>query len=123
MELEELLLAPDVRKSKRLVELLADDFAEFGSSGRVYTKDDLVAVLQAEIVRRANDLGLQSHCLGAGCRPTHLQDPPALAAACRHTSFLGLAEVKRQVADGVSPGNRYVRNIGRQQSAPTALRG
>lgn len=32
----------------RLAELLADDFVEFGSSGRVYTKDDLVAVLQAE---------------------------------------------------------------------------
>ncbi len=47
-ELEELLLVPDVRKSSRLAELLADEFIEFGSSGRVYTKDDLVAVLQAE---------------------------------------------------------------------------
>jgi hypothetical protein len=46
--LEELLLVPEVRKSKRLTELLADEFVEFGSSGRVYTKDDLVAVLQAE---------------------------------------------------------------------------
>ena len=33
-ELEESLLLPDVRKSKRLVELIADDFVEFGSSGR-----------------------------------------------------------------------------------------
>lgn len=47
-ELEELLLLPDVRKSARLVDLLADDFIEFGSSGRVYAKQDLVAVLQAE---------------------------------------------------------------------------
>jgi hypothetical protein len=47
-ELEELLLVPDVRKSKRLLDLLADEFFEFGSSGRVYSKDDLVAVLQAE---------------------------------------------------------------------------
>lgn len=47
-ELEELLLEPNVRKSNRLVELLADDFIEFGSSGRVYTKTDLVAVLAAE---------------------------------------------------------------------------
>jgi len=46
--LEELLLVPDVRKSSRLAELLADEFVEFGSSGRVYTKDDLVTVLQAE---------------------------------------------------------------------------
>jgi len=47
-ELEESLLLPDVRKSKRLVELLADNFVEFGSSGRIYTKADLVATLQAE---------------------------------------------------------------------------
>ena len=46
--LEESLLQPDVRKSNRLVELLADDFVEFGSSGRIYTKRDLVEVLQAE---------------------------------------------------------------------------
>ena len=47
-ELEELLLVPDVRKSTRIAELLADDFIEFGSSGRAYTKDDLVAALLAE---------------------------------------------------------------------------
>ena len=47
-ELEESLLQPDVRKSKELVALLSDDFVEFGSSGRIYTKQDLVAVLQAE---------------------------------------------------------------------------
>jgi glyoxylase I family protein len=56
-ELEEQLLLPDVRKSPRLVELLADEFIEFGSSGRVYTKDDLVAVLQAEtrVVQTTSD--------------------------------------------------------------------
>jgi hypothetical protein len=37
-----------VRKSKQLLALVADDFLEFGTSGRVYTKADLVAVLQAE---------------------------------------------------------------------------
>jgi hypothetical protein len=46
--LEEELLVPAVRKSTRLTELLADEFIEFGSSGRIYTKSDLVAVLQAE---------------------------------------------------------------------------
>lgn len=46
--LEERLLVPDVRKSTQLTELLSDDFIEFGSSGRVYTKEDLVAALQAE---------------------------------------------------------------------------
>lgn len=47
-ELEESLLQPDVRKSHELVALLTDDFIEFGSSGRIYTKADLVAALQAE---------------------------------------------------------------------------
>jgi hypothetical protein len=46
--LEESLLDPDIRKSTQLVELLADEFIEFGSSGRVYTRDDLVAVLHVE---------------------------------------------------------------------------
>jgi hypothetical protein len=46
--LEEELLVPDVRKSIRLTELLADEFIEFASSGGIYTKSDLVAVLQAE---------------------------------------------------------------------------
>ena len=47
-ELEESLLRPDVRTSPEVVELIADDFVEFGSSGRVYTKSDIVATLRAE---------------------------------------------------------------------------
>lgn len=46
--LEESLLVPHVRKSAQLTELLAEDFIEFGSSGRVYTRADLVDVLQEE---------------------------------------------------------------------------
>jgi len=60
--LEELLLVPDVRKSTRLTELLADEFVEFGSSGRVYTKDDLVAVLQVEspVIQTTSDFKVTS---------------------------------------------------------------
>lgn len=47
-ELEESLLQSDIRKSNRLVELLDDNFIEYGSSGRIYTKADLVETLQAE---------------------------------------------------------------------------
>ena len=47
-ELEESLLLPDIRKSQTLVDLLADEFIEFGSSGRIYSKADLVSTLQAE---------------------------------------------------------------------------
>ena len=47
-ELEESLLQPDIRKSRTLVDLLADDFVEFGSSGQIYDKAALVEALQAE---------------------------------------------------------------------------
>jgi hypothetical protein len=46
--LEELLLQPDVRKSGRVSELLADGFVEFGSSGRIFSKAQIVAALRAE---------------------------------------------------------------------------
>ena len=46
--LEESLLRPDVRKSEHLPSLLAEDFVEFGTSGRVYSKADILAFLQAE---------------------------------------------------------------------------
>lgn len=46
--LEEELLVSAVRKSTRLMQLLAEEFIESGSSGRIYTKSDLVAALQAE---------------------------------------------------------------------------
>ncbi len=56
-ELEESLLQADIRKSNRLVELLDDRFIEYGSSGRTYTKADLVETLQAEspVVQTASD--------------------------------------------------------------------
>ena len=62
LEAEESLLDPDIRMSTQLVEPLADKFIEFGSSGRVYTKDDLVAVLQAEspVVQRTSNFQLMT---------------------------------------------------------------
>ncbi len=45
---EEALLQPDVRKSHELVDSLADEFIEFGTSGRAYSKQDLVEALKAE---------------------------------------------------------------------------
>lgn len=46
--LERALLQPDVRKSARLAELLDDAFFEIGSSGRVFTKAQVLDALQAE---------------------------------------------------------------------------
>ncbi len=42
-DLETSLLQPDVRLSpEKLSELLADDFVEFGSSGRIFSKKDIL---------------------------------------------------------------------------------
>ena len=47
--LEERLLCSDIRQSAAdLDALLADDFLEFGSSGRVYNKQQVIAALQQE---------------------------------------------------------------------------
>jgi hypothetical protein len=48
--LEEQLLQPEVRGStERLAALLAEDFVEFGSSGRVFNKSQIIAALADEI--------------------------------------------------------------------------
>ena len=53
--LERRLLAPAVRNSVGEVSaLLADEFVEFGSSGAVYTKAEMVAALQMEQSPRAD---------------------------------------------------------------------
>ena len=47
-ELEESLFQPKVRTADRVAEILADEFVEFGSSGRVFTKAQVIAALQSE---------------------------------------------------------------------------
>jgi hypothetical protein len=48
-ELEASLLTNAVRKdAARVAELLADEFREFGKSGRVYSKAEILALLQDE---------------------------------------------------------------------------
>jgi hypothetical protein len=47
--LEERLLQPKVRRSaKKVAALLADDFVEFGSSGQVFNKQQIIESLQQE---------------------------------------------------------------------------
>lgn len=47
--LEEQLLQPEVRQSAEAVaDLLADDFIEFGSSGQVFNKQQIIEGLQQE---------------------------------------------------------------------------
>jgi hypothetical protein len=48
-QLEERLLQPNARKSAEEVsELLASEFIEFGSSGRIFDKQQIIASLQIE---------------------------------------------------------------------------
>lgn len=49
LRLETLLLRPHVRRSReRLEELLAPGFLEFGASGRVFTREEIVEALPNE---------------------------------------------------------------------------
>jgi hypothetical protein len=51
--LEEQLLQPEVRAStERVAALLADDFVEFGSSGQVFDKSQIMEVLKKETPAR-----------------------------------------------------------------------
>jgi hypothetical protein len=47
-KLERQLLVPQFRKSLLVSELLAEDFVEFGSSGRRFNKVEILAALEAE---------------------------------------------------------------------------
>jgi hypothetical protein len=51
--LEERLLDPEVRRDRSAVaSLLAAEFVEFGSSGRIFTRDQILDELAAEISQR-----------------------------------------------------------------------
>lgn len=51
-ELETSLLQPEVRRSREAVsKLLADGFVEFGSSGSVYSKEQILDGLKSEVPR------------------------------------------------------------------------
>ena len=48
-QLEELLTQPAIRRSaQKLNELLADDFREFGGSGRIFDKQQIIDALQPQ---------------------------------------------------------------------------
>ena len=52
-KLEESLLQPSMRRSPDAVAvLLTDDFCEFGSSGRIFRKEEIIAALRTEPPRQ-----------------------------------------------------------------------
>ncbi len=65
--LEEELLQADVRKTAaRLDELLAEEFIEFGSSGRVFNKRDIIDALRSESAARRLLTDFKTRVLGPG---------------------------------------------------------
>lgn len=62
-ELETSLLKPEVRSSvEQLDNLLADDFKEFGSSGRIYTKENILERLPSntdDVIYRVSDFDMK----------------------------------------------------------------
>lgn len=48
-ELEESLLQSTVRKSELVSQLLSEEFVEFGSSGRSFSKEQIITSLRAEL--------------------------------------------------------------------------
>src|SRR5262245_39136188 len=66
-QLEERLLQPNVRRSARdVAELLADEFMEFGSSGRIFTKQQLLDSLQQESPTRRTLREFRTRTLAPG---------------------------------------------------------
>jgi len=65
--LEEELLQPNVRKNAtRLDALLAEGFIEFGSSGRVFEKQDIIDTLSSESPTRLSLIDFKALPLGPG---------------------------------------------------------
>jgi hypothetical protein len=66
-QLEERLLQPEVRRSAAdVAELLADEFIEFGSSGRVFNKQQIIESLQHEEPARRSMAEFRSTLLAPG---------------------------------------------------------
>ncbi|GAA6617393.1 DUF4440 domain-containing protein [Scytonema sp. NUACC26] len=66
-QLEEQLLQPEFRSSSHDVAyLLADEFTEFGSSGRIFDKSHIVEALQSESAEQLSLMDFQTRALAPG---------------------------------------------------------
>jgi len=50
-DLETKLMDPEVRRSEKAAEFIADDFMEFAGNGRVFNKSDALAMMKRHVVR------------------------------------------------------------------------
>lgn len=66
-KLEERLLQPDVRRSAQdVAELLTDNFIEFGGSGRIFTKQQIIESLRQEPPARLALMNFRATTLAPG---------------------------------------------------------
>src|SRR5262249_1515107 len=66
-QLEERLLQPEVRRSAQdVAELLADEFIEFGSSGHVFNKQEILEYLEHETSAERSIADLRATLLAPG---------------------------------------------------------
>jgi hypothetical protein len=64
-KLEEQLLQPEFRRNRQAVgSLLAPEFREFGSSGRIYTRQEILDLLESESRRQVELTDFQSIHVG-----------------------------------------------------------
>lgn len=75
------------------------------------------------IARHSNNVGLQSHLIGAGCRAPDLQDPSSFSAGRAYASFVGLAKSKWQMADDFPSGDDYPDVLEMPEAATNGHRG
>jgi len=65
--LEERLLQPDVRKAaEEITKLLAEEFIEFGSSGRIFQRAQIIESLQSEPTRQRSLTNFKTSLLAPG---------------------------------------------------------
>jgi hypothetical protein len=51
LEYETKLMDPEVRRSEKAAEFIADDFMEFAGNGRIFNKSDALVMMKRHIVR------------------------------------------------------------------------
>jgi len=104
---EEELLESGVRKSTRLADLLADDFSSSSEFGSHLHKEGPRRGPSGGNASGPDDVGLQRHFPGTGCRTLNLQDPSPFRAVGGDAAFVRLATDQRPVANGFPPGDIY----------------
>jgi len=116
--LEERLLDPEVRHDRAAAAALLDpEFLEIGSSGRLFTREQILAFL-AEEASRAQGFCRENSCArrGAGAMAIGPSGWRGLSAQ------LGVDSPGWRMADDLSPGNTNFRNGGMSDSTHLRFR-